>query len=148
MISFFVPGQPVTKGSAKSFYNPRAKRIVTMQDNAARQKPWVSMISFCAQEAGCKITDAPISMVLVFCMPRPKSHYGTGKNAGKLKDNAPIWHTSVGDIDKLQRCVLDSLTGLAYRDDRQVCIITASKIYADAAVGLSIQIEEVVKCAP
>ena len=132
MISFFVPGVPVTKGSAKSFYNPKAKRIVTMQDNAARQKPWVSMISFCAQEAGCRITDKPILIGMVFDMPRPRGHYGTGRNAEKLKPSAPYWHTSVGDIDKLVRCVLDSLTGIAYHDDRQVCQLKAQKIYAES----------------
>jgi len=132
MKSFSVPGIPVTKGSAKSFYNPKTKRIVTMQDNAARQKPWASMISFCAQERGFSIiNDGPVGIVIEFTMPRPKSHYGTGRKAGVLKPTAPVYHASRGDIDKLERCVLDALTGIVWRDDRQVCRVIKRKVYGD-----------------
>lgn len=35
------------------------------------------------------ILAGPVSVKIGFYLPRPKTHYGTGKNAGVLKDNAP-----------------------------------------------------------
>jgi len=142
MITFFVPGMPVAKGSAKSFYNAKAHKIVTMQDNREKQKPWASMISYCAQEAGCKMSLSPIILSLDFRMPRPKSHYGTGKNAATLKPSAPHLHTSTPDIDKLIRCTMDALTGIAWKDDRQVAWLHhVSKNYNEIP-GVEITIDE------
>mgnify|MGYP001154407707 CR=1 FL=1 len=63
MISLFVPGVPVPKGSAKAFYNRQAGKIVTMQTNRDKQKPWASMISYRAQEAGCRLSPAAAIMI-------------------------------------------------------------------------------------
>lgn len=123
MITFFVPGIPVAKGSAKAFYSPKAKRIMVMQDNRDRQKPWASLISYTAQEQGCKPVAGPVALTLKFVMPRPKAHYRTGKNAAILRDDAPIHHTTTPDLDKLVRCVKDALTGIAWNDDKQVCTL-------------------------
>lgn len=142
MISFFVPGVPVAKGSAKAFYNKNAGKIVVMQDNRDKQKPWASMISYCAQEAGCCLSPAAIRIRLEFAMPRPKSHYGTGKNAATLKRIVPHYHTSKPDLDKLIRCVKDALTGVAWKDDSQVCVVAADKKYGEAP-GVSVEIDEV-----
>lgn len=65
-------------------------------------------------------------------MQRPKHHMQLrgGKYVPKPKyiDTMPAM---MPDIDKLVRAVMDSLTGIAYRDDAQVIILTASKVYAD-----------------
>lgn len=141
MITFFVPGTPVAKGSAKAFYNKNAGKIVVMQDNKDKQKPWASMISYCAQEAGCQLSPSAIRIRLQFVMPRPKSHYGTGKNATALKKFVPSYHTSKPDLDKLIRCVKDALTGVAWKDDSQVCEVVANKKYGETP-GVNVEIEE------
>jgi crossover junction endodeoxyribonuclease RusA len=71
-------------------------------------------------------------MNIRFFFPRPKSHYRTGKNAGILKDTAPIAFTSKPDIDNLQKAVMDALmiVGLI-KDDSQVVEIVAAKSYAE-----------------
>jgi len=126
MIEFFVPGIPVAKGSAKAFFNKKTKRAFVTQDNLARQKPWVSLISLKAEQAGVPLCDGPVELEMIFRMPRPKAHF----NKKGLKDNAPNWHVSTPDIDKLQRAVLDALTAILYHDDRQVCNVRAIKQYA------------------
>jgi Holliday junction resolvase RusA-like endonuclease len=142
-IDFFVAGIPVSKGSAKSFYNKKTGKIVTMQDNNERQKPWASMISYSAQEAGCKVITGGVCLSLIFTMPRPKCHYGTGKNSSTLRPDAPHFHTKIPDLDKLIRCVKDAIKGIAYRDDSQVCRMPCvDKVYGDTP-GLWIKIEEV-----
>lgn len=135
-ITFFVPGTPVAKGSAKAFYNRKINRAFVTQTNLEKQKPWVSLISVMAQEAGLTITDGPVSVRLEFRMPRPKSHFGKKG----LKPNAPLWHRSKPDVDKLVRAVLDSLTGIAYLDDSQVCDSHEIKQYSEQP-GVLITIE-------
>ena len=51
---------------------------------------------------------------------------------GALTKSAPLFPTgrNVGDLDKLVRAVLDSLTGILYYDDSSVIDITAKKRYA------------------
>lgn len=76
---------------------------------------------------------APVKVDATFYLPRPKGHYGTGRNAGKLKKSAPYWHTKKPDRDNLDKAVLDVLTSLGYwRDDCQVCMGTLEKVYHEA----------------
>ena len=142
MKSFFVAGTPISKGSAKSFFSKKSGSIVTMQDNRDRQRPWSSLISYTAQQVGCQPLNGPVSLTLKFYMPRPKNHYGTGRNARTLKLSAPKYHTSTPDLDKLIRCVKDALTGVAWKDDKQVCVMPRTeKIYGDTP-GVYIEIKE------
>ena len=131
MISFFVHGIPVPKGSAKAFVNKHTGRAQVMQDNREKQRPWASAITLTAMELGVKGTLAPVRVTLDFSMPRLKSHFGTGKNRHVVKPNAPDFHVSKPDLDKLIRCVLDALTGVAWHDDSQVVEVIASKYYRD-----------------
>ena len=140
MIGFFVPGVPVPKGSAKAFV-VKGRAIVT-QTNREKQRPWASLISYTAQEVGIEPAAGAIILGLIFTMPRPKSHYRTGKFAGELRLNQPIYHTAKPDLDKLIRCVLDALTGIAYWDDSQVVEIRAVKMYGERP-GVQVRVEEI-----
>lgn len=140
--SFFVPGIPVAKGSAKAFYVKSLGRAVVTQTNAAKQKPWASLISVMAQNAGVRPVQGPVKLSMSFYFPRPKSHYRTGKNASILKDDAPAFHTTKPDADKLCRCVYDALTGVAYTDDSQVASWgCGEKRYSEKNPGAEIRIE-------
>jgi Holliday junction resolvase RusA-like endonuclease len=104
---------------------------VVIQDNSERQKPWAS-IALTAQQKGCSIIDGPVEIRLRFVMPRLKSHFRTVKGApGPVKPNAPLYHTSKPDLDKLIRCVKDALTSVAWKDDSQVADVTAIKCYGE-----------------
>jgi Holliday junction resolvase RusA-like endonuclease len=65
----------------------------------------------------------------VFVLARPRSHYGTGRNADRLRATAPAWPCSRPDATKLLRAVEDALTGVVWRDDGQVVVQTARKVY-------------------
>ena len=71
-----------------------------------------------------------MALSVVFRFKRPAAHIGKKG----LKPSAPQHCTSAqkGDIDKLQRSLLDALTGVLYDDDRQVVSITAHKRYTVA----------------
>jgi crossover junction endodeoxyribonuclease RusA len=49
---------------------------------------------------------------------RVASHYGSGRNAAKLKDSAPLHVEKSPDLDKLVRGVMDGLKGVLYSDDK------------------------------
>ncbi len=73
-----------------------------------------------------------VALTISFVMPRPKDHYGTGKNAGVLKPRvADVSHTSKPDLDNMVKLVKDALTGVFWRDDSQIDALDARKSYGD-----------------
>jgi Holliday junction resolvase RusA-like endonuclease len=143
MYSFFVAGVPVPKGSAKAFMSKAMKFPVVVQDNVEKQKPWASAVGYAAQQVGVEmIHNGPIALGITFYMPRTKSHFGTGKNAGTVKPSAPTYHTAKPDLDKLVRCVKDALTGIAWKDDAQVSVITNLEKVYDVQPGAHITISK------
>lgn len=130
-----VPGRPVPQGNMRAFaVNNRAfvthKKPKELGDFRAR-------VAIACQ--GIEMIFGPVALDVIFYLPRPKSHYGTGKNANKLKNSAPTYVTTNPDIDKILRSALDSLTGIAFRDDSQVVSITARKTYGNPQTVLTIQ---------
>jgi crossover junction endodeoxyribonuclease RusA len=84
----------------------------------------------------------PLAVELTFRLPRPRGHYGTGRNKGRLKASAPAFPAGRPDLDKLTRAVLDGLTaGGVWADDAQVVNLGAWKLYGPP--GVLIQIEQV-----
>lgn len=76
----------------------------------------------------------PVEVDIAFRFARPASHYGTGRNAGRLRPSAPERPTSknLGDIEKLVRAVHDALTAAGvWKDDAQVVTLSASKRWCD-----------------
>ena len=108
-----------------------------MKESSNRVKPWRHAVSYaCDQQyQGPVITDA-VEMEIEFILPRAKHHYGTGRNADKLKASAPAHCTSStwGDLDKLCRSTLDGCAvrsgGCLIADDSQVVSLALAKRYA------------------
>ena len=73
----------------------------------------------------------PIYIQLWYGLPRPKSHYGTGRNSGKLKGSAPKYPGKKPDIDNYEKFVFDCLNGVVYRDDSQVVSCRHDKRYSE-----------------
>lgn len=74
----------------------------------------------------------PVRVEYRFYCDRPGYHYGTGRNAGVIKDRfLTARPTGRPDLDNCCKLVTDALTGVAWKDDDQVVQLTASKHYAD-----------------
>ena len=132
VIEFFVPGTPAPGGSKKAFYNPKAARAF-ITDDSKRSRPWKALVSDFALQAmaGRVPLNGPLAVLMVFVLPRLKGHFGTGKNATRLKDSAPKWHTTKPDATKLLRSTEDACTGILWRDDAQIAQQEARKRYGD-----------------
>ncbi len=107
--TFFVPGLPAPKGSTRAFLNKWTGRIAVTADNRVTQKAWQSSVTALASIHLRGPTAGPVWIGASFIMPRPKSLPKRVQH-----------HLKKPDYDKLLRCVLDGLTGIAYRDDAQV----------------------------
>jgi len=73
--------------------------------------------------------DEPLMVQVIFYFQRPKTHFGTGRNAGKLKASAPRWHTKKPDKDNLEKMVYDALNKVFWRDDSIICYGRELKLY-------------------
>ena len=76
---------------------------------------------------------APIRIILIFYMPRPKSHYRTGKRSHVLKAKAPVFHSVRPDIDNLIKMIADIIQGKDRMiiDDSQICALASIKVYSE-----------------
>lgn len=145
-IIFFVAGKPQPAGSKRAFvikkggaYTGRA--IVT--DDNPKAKDWKIDVQHAAKRhCDIKLWDCPIRLVLNFTVERPKSHYGSGKNASALKVSASAYPTGKPDVLKLARGVEDALTSLVWVDDAQIVTEVLSKKYGYP--GVAVEIHEVV----
>jgi Holliday junction resolvase RusA-like endonuclease len=121
MIEFFTPGHPRPKGSTRVVGHTRGRAIVRAS-NAALLEPWCAMVGFAARAACRKagltapLADAAFRVGVTYRFPRPKSH--TCKRG--LRTGAPREHVQKPDVDKLDRAILDALTGIVWADDCQV----------------------------
>lgn len=141
MITISVQGQPAPQGSKRAFA-VRGKggvptgKIAVIESSHARVKSWRQAVLEAALLAVADSGDpipvsGPLEVEMTFIMPRPKSHYASGRNAGQLRRSAPRWPSTTPDLSKLIRATEDALTDSAvWRDDAQVVNLHAKKIYA------------------
>jgi Holliday junction resolvase RusA-like endonuclease len=131
---FFAAGIPATKGSTRSFALKKGGvytgRVATTNDSR-RTKPWMGVVAAAAHAAGVECHRGAVEVSCAFYLPRPKAHFGSGRNAERLRESAPRLPTNGrADLDKMVRCVLDALLGIAYVDDGQVARLEASKFFS------------------
>lgn len=91
------------------------------------------------------IWKGPVHCRVSFAVPRPKSHYGKGRNCLILKPSAPIYPTKAqtGDLDNLLKALWDACEGILFKNDSQIVHVDATKVYAGPAreAGLRVTFE-------
>lgn len=127
MIEITIPGEPIAKKRPR--FARRGKFVTTYNDQETEEGKFIAQVLH--QIQGHKILDAPLSVDLFFFRSRPKAHYGTGRNAGKLKASAPKWPTAKPDVDNYIKFTLDCLNEILWRDDALVVTTKAIKAYAE-----------------
>lgn len=133
MIAFTVLGEAAPAGSKRAFRNPHSGQI-NVVDASKRQKPWQAEVKAAAVEQyDGGLIDGALVLTLTFYRPRPRSHYGSGRNSAILKLSAPPYPTTRPDVLKLARAVEDALTGVVWRDDAQIVEEHLRKRYGSPA---------------
>lgn len=138
-LCFTVIGEPMSKGShvAGVGYKKDGTAYGFVRENKAGEKErnakGIAAAALAARaEAGAGVARGEALAVCIrFYTSRPQGHFGTGRNAGVLKDHSPARPAKKPDVDKWVRHLLDALTGVVYADDGQVVTLLAEKRYAE-----------------
>ena len=125
-VKFSVPGVPRPQGSKRHVGGGR------MIEQVKGLGDWRARVSLAAEQAAgeAPLIDGPVHLQARFFFERPKSHYGSGRNAGVLKATAPDYPKSPPDLSKLVRAVEDAMTGIVYVDDARIVDLSGTcKLY-------------------
>lgn len=137
-----IPGRAAPKGSLKCVgRRGRVAHVILESDEGGHAKRFRETVAMWVRRKWPTDQHAapgqPLGAEITFTLQRPKGHYGTGRNAGKVKpsyvDALPVGH-STGDVDKLLRNALDALQDTdTLPDDCAVVEATARKFYVGDA---------------
>lgn len=126
-----IGGKPVEKNRPRFVRRGKITNVYTDQKKQADE--WLYKAK---NQIGVMIEkNMPIHLNAEFIFSRPKSHLGTGRNAGILKKSAPKYHTIKPDIDNLVKFALDVLNKHAFHDDSQVVSDISRKRWAVPGEG-------------
>jgi len=120
-----IRGEPVAAARARATSIAGKPRVFTPKANTA----YVDQVRMAWKDR--PMLEGDIAVEIICRFSRPKSHFGTGRNAGILKPSAPRYRSSKPDCDNLAKLICDGLNGFAYRDDAQVVSLSVVKAYAD-----------------
>lgn len=119
-LHFEIYGDPIAQ------QRPRVTRFVTYSPQAREKEVFQLQI----QSKAPKIpSEDALNVAMTFFFKRPKSHYGTGRNSGKLKQSAPKWHTKAKDLDNIAKFYMDAMNKIIYKDDGQIVTLSLEKCY-------------------
>jgi crossover junction endodeoxyribonuclease RusA len=134
-ISFDVRGKPVPQGSlvrspTGGMYHAKRPELLN----------WRLRIAEAAEVAmaGLPPLDGPVEVVLAFRFARPNAHFlpaNRSRPEPVLRPDAPYFHITVPDADKVGRAGLDALSSVAFGDDAQVAELRVTKRYVYVAEG-------------
>jgi len=120
-----------SRGGKAGVYNPKTADV------------WKATIMGSLSQYRDLHLDGRIWLNLEFCMQRPKSHFGTGRNAEMVKDKAPKHHIQKPDIDNLVKSTMDAITNLGiWNDDCQVVNLITRKIWVSDGSRLNLILEQ------
>lgn len=151
MISFTCFGDAQPAGSKRAFiFNPKdgGKPRASVTDANAKSRPWKYAVAMSAREAYCgNLLTGALKVTMTFFRPRPRGHYGSGANAGRVKASAPAYPGTKPDALKLARGVEDALSHVVYADDAQIVDEYLFKRWGEPA-RVEVEIEEMEAVQP
>ena len=139
VIDVQVVGVPVAQGSMVR----RGLGIAHSNDKELKTWRYAIMSELAAAKPIGWDESRAVEVTATFKYQRPKSHYGTGRNAGNLLQSAPKEKITAPDTDKLVRACGDAIeqSGIL-RNDSQVVYWNAGKryVYEGELPGLDLRI--------
>lgn len=118
-VTLVVYGKPQAKGSTKAFIPKGWTRPILTSTNK-QLVPWSQQITSMAISLNAPLLEGvAVSVTADFYLAKP--------NSARRR----VWPIVKPDGDKLLRAILDSLTGVLFKDDAQVVDMRARKHYGD-----------------
>ena len=119
-VTWRVYGKPIAKGRPR--YSGKSDTWYT-PGKTGRQENKIARVWL--DESNDKFSGPlEVEMVFAFAMPKSTSKRMRERLVGRERPKKP-------DIDNLVKTVLDGCNGVVYRDDAQICRISARKIYGN-----------------
>lgn len=157
-VRFIVEGRAQQRGSKKVGLIPKrgggwleknGRPIIAARDSNEKSKDWMYAVQCAVRDVyNGPLLHGPIEMYVEYYFARPLNHYGTGRNANKLKPSALAYHAQSPDLDKLDRCLGDALTKVLYHDDKLVFKRTSQRLWTDGAERTIVVVREMEQIAP
>ena len=132
MIKITIPGTP----KAQKRHRPSARGGYYDPSSTDKKQTWLQIAKY---RPKLPLTGS-IELKLIFYMPRPKSHYRTGKYSHLLKEKCKdiVYHTFKSDVDNFCKFYMDLMNSGFYVDDSQVCVLQAEKKYGEPRTEIMI----------
>ena len=121
---FTVPGLPVAKQRPR--WKKVGDRVITY--TPGKTVDYEHLVGWSFLEAGGKPTESMVKLRMTAVMQAPVSWSKKRRTAVTEGKERPKTRP---DLDNLIKSVMDGLNGVAYRDDKQVVMIEAEKIYGN-----------------
>ena len=127
-LPLFIKVRPISKGSMRILPNRKGlawanSRNITKVEKAVKgaARALLSAIGFQKKDIPAFDISQAVEIHVTFWFKKPKQQ----------KTEYPGLLHKAGDIDKLLRALLDSLTGIVYDDDTQVTSVTMHKAFCE-----------------
>lgn len=138
-VMFHVPGKPQGKARARTFYDGRVGRSISvtpghtiLYENLIKEM-YLQAAGGIQEERGI-----PILLRIIARFEPPKS---ASKKEKLAMLDGRVFPLKKPDIDNIVKVVADALNGVAYHDDTQIVQVIAKKVYS-ALDGLDVTVEE------
>lgn len=118
-----IPGQPVGKGRPRF---SRRSGIAYTPKKTTEYENYVKGIYL--KEYGRTLIKDPVKLEIEAYFKVPKSDT---KSVKRQKLSQQIKPTITPDADNICKCLMDSVNGIAYIDDKQVIQVNIEKLYAE-----------------
>lgn len=146
VIEFGVKGEPKGQPRPRAFARQFGKKWQARVYTPGTAEEWKSCIAEAVRpHLPPEPWTCPLRLSVTFYMPRPKSHYRSGKVERGLKPDAPVNHVGKPDLDNMLKAVKDALgqVGL-WHDDCQVCEYgQVWKVYSVQHPGAWVKVERI-----
>lgn len=127
-LTLTIPGEPCAQGRPR--FSTHGGFVKAYDPEKSRNyKAYVKMcVIKSMQEQGLTLTEKALSIEVRAFMSIPSSKSKKFKQAAVLGIERP---TKKPDVDNIFKCVTDAMSGIAYKDDKQIVAATVNKWYAE-----------------
>lgn len=127
-LTFTIPGEPTAQGRPR--FSTHGGFVKAYDPEKSRNyKAYVKLLaSETMQNIGLTLTELPLGVEIIADVGIPA---GKSKKFKEQALNGLQLPIKKPDVDNVAKIILDSISGIVYKDDKQIVKLTVSKKYSD-----------------